>query len=75
MIKNDEIALVINTVQEKRSAIRDSYAIRRESLTDQVPTYTTMAGAHAAAIGLSRMGELIPYAMQLLHARLHRERV
>jgi carbamoyl-phosphate synthase large subunit len=75
MIKNDEIALVINTVQEKRSAIRDSYAIRREALTDQVPTYTTMAGAHAAAIGLSGMGELVPYAMQPLHARLHRERI
>jgi carbamoyl-phosphate synthase large subunit len=70
MIKNDEIALVINTVQEKRSAIRDSYAIRRESLTDQVPTYTTMAGAHAAAIGLSGTGELVPYAMQALHRRL-----
>ena len=26
MIKNDEIALVINTVEEKRTAIRDSYA-------------------------------------------------
>ena len=49
MIKNDEIALVINTVEEKRSAIQDSYAIRREALTDQVPTYTTLAGARAAA--------------------------
>jgi len=27
MLLNDEIALVINTVEEKRSAIRDSYAI------------------------------------------------
>ena len=35
MMKNDEIALVVNTVQEKRSAIRDSYQIRREALTDQ----------------------------------------
>jgi len=71
MIKNDEIALVINTVQEKRSAIRDSYAIRREALTDQVPTYTTMAGARAAALGLKGMGELVPYSMQALHERLH----
>ena len=29
MMKNDEIALVFNTVEEKRSAIHDSYAIRR----------------------------------------------
>ena len=71
MIKNDQIALVINTVEEKRSAIRDSYAIRRESLTDQVPTYTTMAGARAAALGMKGMGELVPYAMQALHERLH----
>jgi carbamoyl-phosphate synthase large subunit len=71
MIKNDEIALVINTVEEKRAAIRDSYAIRREALTDHVPTYTTIAGARAAVIGLRGMRELVPYAMQELHERLH----
>jgi carbamoyl-phosphate synthase large subunit len=71
MIKNDEIALVINTVEEKRSAIKDSYAIRREALTDQVPTYTTLAGAKAAAIGMRGIRELVPYAMQALHQRLH----
>ena len=36
MMKNDEIALVVNTVQEKRSAIQDSYQIRREALTDEI---------------------------------------
>jgi carbamoyl-phosphate synthase large subunit len=70
MMKNDEIALVVNTVQEKRTAIRDSYQIRREALTDQIPTYTTLAGARAAASGLAGMGELVPYAMQSLHQRL-----
>ena len=70
MMKNDEIALVVNTVQEKRSAIRDSYQIRREALTDQIPTYTTLAGARAAALGLAGMRELVPYAMQALHERL-----
>ena len=70
MMKNDEIALVVNTVQEKRSAIQDSYHIRREALTDQIPTYTTLAGARAAALGLAGMGELVPYAMQALHKRL-----
>ena len=53
MIKNDEIALVFNTVEEKRSAIRDSYVIRREALHDQIPTYTTLAGARAAALGMA----------------------
>src|SRR5207344_914495 len=52
MLLNDEIALVINTVEEKRSAIQDSYAIRRAALNDQIPTYTTMAGARAAALGI-----------------------
>ena len=70
MMKNDEIALVINTVEEKRSAIQDSYMIRREALTDQIPTYTTLAGARAAASGLQGIRELVPYAMQALHQRL-----
>jgi carbamoyl-phosphate synthase large subunit len=69
-MKNDEIALVVNTVQEKRSAIHDSYAIRREALTDQIPTFTTLAGARAAALGMQAMRELVPYAMQHLHERL-----
>ncbi len=71
MMKNDEIKLVVNTVEEKRSAIQDSYHIRREALTDQIPTYTTLAGARAAAQGLAGMRELVPYAMQVLHKRLH----
>jgi carbamoyl-phosphate synthase large subunit len=71
MMKNDEIALVVNTVQEKRAAILDSYQIRREALTDQIPTYTTMAGARAAASGLTGMRELVPYAIQSLHQLLH----
>jgi carbamoyl-phosphate synthase large subunit len=71
MIKNDEIAMVVNTVEEKRSAIHDSYQIRRAALTDQVPTYTTLAGARAAAVGLAGMRGLVPYAIQALHERLH----
>jgi carbamoyl-phosphate synthase large subunit len=70
MILNDEIALVINTVQEKRAAIRDSYQIRRAALTDQVPTFTTIAGARAAAIGMQGMRELVPFSMQALHRSL-----
>jgi len=70
LMKNGEIALVVNTVQEKRVAIRDSYAIRREALTGQIPTFTTLAGARAAAVGLQGMRELVPYALQPLHERL-----
>jgi carbamoyl-phosphate synthase large subunit len=71
MLLNDEIALVINTVEEKRSAIQDSYAIRRAALQDQIPTYTTISGARAAAIGMQGMRELVPYATQDLLRRLH----
>jgi carbamoyl-phosphate synthase large subunit len=70
MLKNDEIALVVNTVEEKRAAIQDSYQIRRAALVDQVPTYTTIAGARAAVIGMRAMRGLVPYAIQTLHERL-----
>ena len=70
MIVNGEIALVINTVEEKRSAILDSYVIRRAALNAQVPTYTTIAGARAAAIGMQGLRELVPYSTQSLHRRL-----
>ncbi|HLX29825.1 MAG TPA: carbamoyl-phosphate synthase large subunit [Casimicrobiaceae bacterium] len=67
MIVNGEIAMVVNTVEEKRSAIHDSYAIRRAALHDSVPTFTTLAGARAAAIGMEHMRELVPYSLQALH--------
>jgi carbamoyl-phosphate synthase large subunit len=70
MIKNDEIALVINTVVEKKSAIRDSYAIRRESLQDRVAYFTTIAGARAAAHGMRSKGNLVAYSLQSLQNRL-----
>ncbi len=70
MLKNDEIAIVVNTVEEKRAAIQDSYHIRRAALVDQVPTFTTLDGARAAAIGMRAMRGLTPYAIQALHERL-----
>ena len=70
LLKNDEIALIINTVEEKRTAIQDSYHIRRAALTDQIPTYTTLDGARAAAIGMHNMRALNPYSLQALHQRL-----
>jgi len=70
MMKNDEIALVVNTVEEKRAAIQDSYQIRRAALVDQIPTYTTLAGARAAAIGMRVVRGMVPYSIQQLHERL-----
>ncbi len=70
MIKNGEIVFIINTVEEKRSAIRDSYSIRRAALQQRVTLYTTLAGARAAANGMAQARELQVYALQDLHKRL-----
>jgi carbamoyl-phosphate synthase large subunit len=71
MIKNHEIVLVINTVEEKRSAITDSRAIRTSSLASRVTTYTTIAGAEAAVEGMRHLDELQVYDLQGLHKTLH----
>jgi len=71
MIKNHEIALVINTVEEKRSAIVDSRAIRTSALAARVTTYTTIAGAEAAVEGMAHLDELHVYDLQGLHKTLN----
>jgi len=50
-IKKGEVAMVINTPQDAHSHA-DSYLIRRHALDYQVPYFTTMAGADAAAEGI-----------------------
>ena len=70
MIKNAEIVLAVNTVEESRKAIKDSYAIRRAALQHRVPVYTTIAGARAACAGMAEARELHAYALQNLHQRL-----
>jgi carbamoyl-phosphate synthase large subunit len=71
MIKNNEIALVINTVEEKRSAITDSRTIRTSALAARVTTYTTIAGAEAAVEGMRHLDEIHVYDLQGLHKTLH----
>jgi len=50
-IKNGSVALVVNTVRTA-SAHADSLSIRREALHRGIPYFTTMRGAHAAAMGI-----------------------
>ncbi len=71
MIKNKEISLIINTVDEKRQAINDSRSIRTSGLAARVTMYTTVWGAEAAAVGIKSRGELMVYSLQALHAQLH----
>ncbi len=73
MIKNGEIALIVNTVEDRRSAIQDSYSIRRSALQARVTYFTTIAGARAACTGMQHMQELKAYSLQELHARLRLE--
>jgi len=71
MIKNNEIALVVNTVEERRNAIADSRQIRISSLLARVTTFTTIAGAEAAVQGMKYLDNLDVYSLQDLHLRLH----
>ena len=50
-IKNGAVAMVINTPTDAHSHA-DSYEIRRRALDYQVPYFTTIAGAEAAAEGI-----------------------
>ncbi|MEZ5643874.1 MAG: carbamoyl-phosphate synthase large subunit [Burkholderiaceae bacterium] len=70
MIKNNEIALVINTVEERRNAIADSRAIRTSALLARVTTFTTIAGAEAAVEGMLHMDSLGVISVQEMHAAL-----
>ncbi len=70
MIKNDEIALVINTVEERRNAIADSGQIRTSALAARVTTITTIAGAEAAVEGMQYLDDLGVVSIQELHRQL-----
>jgi carbamoyl-phosphate synthase large subunit len=71
MIKNGEVSLVINTVEEKRNAITDSRSIRTTALATRVTQYTTIAGAVAAVEGMRHVDELTVYDLQGLHRGLN----
>ncbi len=71
IIKNREIVMVINSVEEKRNAISDSRAIRVAALASGATTYTTIAGAEAAVEGMRHLNELHVYDLQGLHKTLH----
>jgi carbamoyl-phosphate synthase large subunit len=70
MIKNNDIVLVINTVEERRNAIADSRAIRTSALLARVTTFTTIAGAEAAVEGMKHMNHLDVISVQEMHAQL-----
>ena len=70
MIKNNEIVMVVNTVEERRNAITDSRAIRTSALLARVTTFTTIAGAEAAVEGMKYLDSLDVISVQEMHAQL-----
>jgi len=53
-ILSNEVQLVVNTTHGAQ-AIADSFSIRRSALTNNVPHYTTIAGASAAASAIEAL--------------------
>jgi len=70
MIKNEEVALVINSVEERRNAIADSRYIRTSALLGRVTTFTTIAAAEAAVEGMKYLDELGVISVQEMQAQL-----
>jgi carbamoyl-phosphate synthase large subunit len=70
MIKNNEVVLVVNTVEERRNAIADSRQIRTSALLARVTTFTTIAGAEAAVQGMRHLDHLDVISIQEMHAQL-----
>jgi carbamoyl-phosphate synthase large subunit len=66
MIKNDQIDLIVNTTEGK-SAIADSFTIRREALQHKVTYTTTISGAHAMIMAMAYPETKHVYSLRDLH--------
>jgi len=69
MIKNDEIALIVNTT-EGRQATRDSMAIRREAVSRRVTYFTTLAAGLATCEALDHLEDVDVNRLQDLHREI-----
>ena len=69
MIKNEEIALVLNTTEGKQ-AIKDSASIRRSAENHFVYYTTTLAGGEAVCLALQAGQESQVRRLQDLHERV-----
>jgi carbamoyl-phosphate synthase large subunit len=70
LIKNKELAIVINTVGDKTSQ-EDSASIRTAAVFGGIPYFTTMQGAQAAVFGIEAMKQsaLCVKSLQEYHQR------
>ncbi len=73
MIKNGDIALIINTTEGKK-AIKDSGTIRSSALQHKVSYTTTIAGANATVRALDYLAVNTVTRLQHLHEKIHKNR-
>ncbi len=68
LLSKQKINIVINTTKSKRS-ITDSYSIRRTSLVNNIPYFTTIPGAKVAidAIEILKKNSLKVRSLQSIH--------
>ena len=66
MIKNGEIQFIANTTEGKKS-IEESRSIRAAAIQQKLCYFTTIAGAHAAAIAMDHLDKLDVNRLQSLH--------
>jgi carbamoyl-phosphate synthase large subunit len=66
MIKNGEIALIVNTTEGKQ-AIFESRSIRAEAVRRNVTYYTTLGAAIATCKALEHLDDVEVYRLQDLH--------
>jgi len=69
MIKNGEIQFIANTTEGKKS-IEESRSIRAAAIQQKLCYFTTIAGAHAAAIAMDHLDKLDVNRLQSLHRGL-----
>src|SRR5690606_9044937 len=69
MIKNDEIALIVNTTEGKQATF-ESRSIRREAVHRKVTYYTTMAAGLATCEAITHMNEVDVNRLQDLHQEI-----
>jgi carbamoyl-phosphate synthase large subunit len=70
LLKNREVTLIVNTVEEDRRSVQDSWSIRNTALQNKITYYTTISGARAACVGMKHLQELRAYDIQSLHESL-----
>ncbi len=53
IIVNRQVSIIINTPSPRRDSLADDSSIRKAALKYKVPYITTIAGAHASALGIA----------------------